>query len=452
MSALPNTPDTFAHVMVFSPHAGAAATAPLTWQPVLSWIQDHPDYLAWQGVYEALSAWQNSYSPNTPAVVLIDMAATWDWLTANPGEQLAWQSWINTLQFNPRLTLVGLYPNTSPELLMKSASWGLHSLIAWPTQDKLLWRCFEQVALQQQQWHQAVAAQPHAKPSKLTVVFSAKGGSGASTIAVNLAAAMAQAGDNQCKTVLVDLDPVFANTATFLNLTPTYALGDLAGNAPSDLDPALMAQLMVHHPSGLDVVVASKHVLDDNPIIPMALIERAIQLLLETHQHVVVDLPTHSLDDMHQLLMQAADEILLVSALDVPGLARTKQYLQLAERYLDVHKIKLVLNRATQSGVYGMSQDDLAEQFRTPVHARIPNDWELAVQANSLGQLFYELSDKAPITQAFTTLAYTTLEKPPEHTTAEESSGWLRHLLSRFERMPVQQAKANKASGKTPTS
>ena len=169
------------------------------------------------------------------------------------------------------------------------------------------------------------------EPCKVISVFGAKGGAGASSVAVDLAYELRDL--SQKPVLLLDMDQVFNNTAVMLNLKPSHALGDLTRNAVSDIDASILRKILVEHESGLKLLVGSKSVLDDNEMISPELLEKTLAFIREEFAYAVVDLPTHVLDPYHQFFVERSDDVMVVSGLDVPGLFRTRQYLDLASQF-----------------------------------------------------------------------------------------------------------------------
>jgi len=238
---------------------------------------------------------------------------------------------------------------------------------------------------------------------KIISIFAAKGGVGASTIAVNLAHELH--GQKNQSVVFMDLDQVFCNTSIMLNHKPSYSLGDIAENDPADVDEALLNKIVIKHDSGVHVVVGSKSVLDDNEMISPELLEMLLDYLSSRYDYVIIDLPTHVLDPYHQYMVERSDEILLVSCPDIPSLYRTRQYLDLAQKYLDMKKVKMVLNRYNMKAAYRMSNQDVEAEFRYDIYSRIPNDWDLHVEANSLGTVIGKVNPKSESAKALQKLA-----------------------------------------------
>jgi pilus assembly protein CpaE len=243
-----------------------------------------------------------------------------------------------------------------------------------------------------------VEPEARAEAGKLIACFASKGGVGCSTVAVNVALELINL-KNQ-SVVFVDLDQVFCNSAIMLNHKPSYALGDIADSSAKDIDAGLLAKIVIKHETGLHVVVGSKSVLDDNEMISSDLLELMMDYLVSKFDYVVVDLPTHVLDPYHQYMVERADEVMLVSTPDLPSLYRTRQYLDLAQKYLDMKKVKMVLNRYNMKAAYRMTNQELEAEFRYDIFARIPNDWDLHVEANSFGMGLSKVNPKSESVKA----------------------------------------------------
>ncbi|MDX2083815.1 MAG: AAA family ATPase [Candidatus Melainabacteria bacterium] len=360
------------------------------------------DFVSFQGVVTELSEAHKRIQAEQPDVILVEMT----------GREIDAALFIEAISTDPEspAVLFALHQEMDHRILLDTMRRGAKEFIQYPEDKSAL-----ETALRRYHNFLSRITQAAPKPvavsspalsvsqNKLVSVFSAKGGSGGSTVAVNLAHELRAITGKPV--VLFDLDQVFNNTAVMLNLKPHYAIGDLARNEVNDIDAQVLAKLVVQHESGLHLVVGSKNVLDDNDMIPPALLERVVDYLTETYTYVVVDLPSHVLDPYHQYLVERATEVLLVSGLDVPGLYRSRQYIDLARQYLEGDKLKLVLNRWNLRAAYGMSNKSLEEEFHYPIYCRLVNDWELNVEAMSLGKVFSAINPNAELVKSFQKLA-----------------------------------------------
>jgi MinD-like ATPase involved in chromosome partitioning or flagellar assembly len=123
-------------------------------------------------------------------------------------------------------------------------------------------------------------------------VYSPKGGTGRTTIALNLVAHLAATRPREV--VLLDLALPYPHAALMANLVPTMCLARLR-DTPSDLFEEAVLSSILYHPSGV-MVLPGAVVPEEGDLISADLIGRAIEVLRRTFQYVVVDLPVAMTD------------------------------------------------------------------------------------------------------------------------------------------------------------
>jgi pilus assembly protein CpaE len=231
---------------------------------------------------------------------------------------------------------------------------------------------------------------------KLFTVFSPKGGVGKTTLAVNLAVALAKDGQSVC---LVDLDLAFGDVAITLQMFPSRTIADAAHL--QDLDAETLQNLITPHHDNMSALVAPVQP-DAKDTISAALVGKVLRLLKGRFDCVVVD--TAPAFDEH--VLQAFDEsdmILLVTTLDVPTLKNVK----MATETLDLlnfgpSKRRLILNRADDK--VGLTADKVESTLDMAILSSIPSSAEVATSTNA-GEPITRSSPRHPVSQAITTLA-----------------------------------------------
>ncbi len=379
------------------------------------------DFVEFNGVYIELSDAVRECQEVGPDIIIVDTTA----------RELDAGLFIQAIGMNPEnpCAIYALHREMDINIFKEVIRQGAKEFIQYPEDKQSLEMALKKhialmsrVATQGKTLNAANQAATEATAGKIVTVFAAKGGVGCSTVAVNLAYEFHTL-KNQ-SVVFLDLDQVFCNTTIMLNHKPSYSIGDIAENDPSDIDETLLNKIIIKHENGLHVVVGSKSVLDDNDMISPELLEALLDYLISRYAYVVVDLPTHVLDPYHQYMVERSDEILLVSCPDIPSLYRTRQYLDLAQKYLDMSKVKMVLNRYNMKAAYRMSNQDVEEEFRYDIYARIPNDWDLNVEANSFGTVITKVNPKSDSSKALQQLAWQLMgEQPREAATPAKSNG-----------------------------
>ena len=238
------------------------------------------------------------------------------------------------------------------------------------------------------------------KRAKVLHFIPTIGGCGSTTVACNVAAALAKSGS---KTVLVDLDLVRGGVASYFDIRPRFTIADVMESSEK-LDKTLLDNaLAIHAGSGLSVL-ARPDLPEDTLRVKPAGFTRLLSVLVRVFDHVVLD-SVMSIDPLYASAVQAADVNLIVMQLNVPSAKNAERFVGALRRTaIDPHKIKIVANRYIKKG-----QDiEPAEVERTlglKIAHYIPNDFKTAINAINLGEPFVLRAPKTEISQSITGLA-----------------------------------------------
>lgn len=179
--------------------------------------------------------------------------------------------------------------------------------------------------------------------SALFAVVSAKGGSGGSFVAVNLAHIMAASSD--ARVALLDMDLQFSSLAQYLDLKPDHGLLQALDMA-DQLDGVALHAYMAKHNSGLSML----GVLEDEMVltrdIPMERLAHLLDTVKRNYERVVVDLP-RQIDDVAAAVYDRADHVLLVMQQEIGNLRDAARLRGILLRQLGLPEAKLdiVVNR-----------------------------------------------------------------------------------------------------------
>lgn len=237
-------------------------------------------------------------------------------------------------------------------------------------------------------------------PGRITSVFAAKGGLGATTLAINLGVSMAERAEG--KTLLVELDTRQSDIVTFLDLRPRYSILDVVENI-GRMDESLLRGLLTRHASGLWTVPGPTRL--ERGQLSSEQVSGAIEVLRSYFDHVLMDL-RHDFDPGTIAALEASDVILFVTSLDVAAL-RSGAAALAAFRHLglDSKKIKVVVMRD------GSGDDVTVRHARNTlglsVYWRTPNDYQTVVASINAGRPVVSASPRAKISKNLRELAET---------------------------------------------
>jgi pilus assembly protein CpaE len=193
--------------------------------------------------------------------------------------------------------------------------------------------------------HNARRRQQRSPAQGRVLTFSrATGGAGATTLAVNVAHALARAQrGGGAKVCVIDLDLQFGTVALQLDLDPSSGLFDLT-QARQALDPALFASSLIEHQSGLRVLAAPTVRLSLEALCP-AVIDALLGLARAEFDYVIVDLPI-ALTGWTETVLSHSDLLYLVTPSNLPAVWQLGRLLDVIEEVgLDNLPVQLVLNR-----------------------------------------------------------------------------------------------------------
>lgn len=155
----------------------------------------------------------------------------------------------------------------------------------------------------------------------VVAVYSAKGGSGRTTVAVNLAASLARLHPGEV--VLVDLSVPYGNAALVLNLVPQGSLARIA-QAGRDFEEGLLGAIL-YHGSGV-MVLPGVIAAEEADHLEASTVSRALEALRRSFRHVIVDLPV-ALDEMTLNALDVADRVLVLVTPEITSLTATTEFL-----------------------------------------------------------------------------------------------------------------------------
>ena len=265
-------------------------------------------------------------------------------------------------------------------------------------------------------------AQPIASGIVITV-YGAKGGIGKTTIAANLATALAQVTGGSV--ALADMDTKFGDVAIMMDIPVERTIVELARRA-DELDRELVRDYLVHHSSQVRVLPAPFEPSEWHTIKPPQM-EKIIAVLAQTHDFVVLDTAA-TFDDLVAVALDKANIVLLVTSMDISSIKNTVVVLKLlASSSFPQEKVKLTINHA--SATNSLKEEDVKSVLNQEVFWRIPYDEGVGASVQ-LGKPVVMARPRARVSQSILDLA-AVLSGKESTLQPNGRGGWIGRILGR---------------------
>lgn len=321
----------------------------------------------------------------TPDAVIID-------IDSEPDQALKLVESLH--QANKDCGIIVVSSRTDGQLILKAMRSGAREFLNTPVQIDELVGALDRVS-------SSADGSSRSKSGSIISVAGASGGVGTTSIAVNLACALAQNPDRSV--VMVDLDLSLGDADVFLDMIPDYTLVDVAQNV-ARLDLALLRKSLTKHDSGVYLLPRPISLDDVNSISPEDF-TKVLGLLKASFTHLVVDL-SKSYNRLDLAALKASEHIVLLTQLDLPCLRNVVRLLTSLEAYEGLSdKVRIVVNR-TGLDKSQISSDKAEETIGREIFWRIPNNYAVISECRNNGvPLIQSGAVRSAITQQIVTLA-----------------------------------------------
>lgn len=246
------------------------------------------------------------------------------------------------------------------------------------------------------------------KDHVLFAVQSMAGGTGATTLAVNLAWELANIDKKLSPSVcLLDLDLQFGSTSTYLDLPRREVIYEVLSDAQT-MDVDAFKQALLSFNQRLSVFTAPSDILPLD-IIGQEEVKALLRLARETFDVVVVDMPS-TIVSWSETVMNEADVYFATLELDMRSAQNTMRFIKaLQAEGLPTDKLHYVLNRAPRNlDLSGKGRvKRLAESLDIELKTQLPDGTKQVSQACDHGVPLADMARKNPLRKEILKLAKT---------------------------------------------
>ena len=282
--------------------------------------------------------------------------------------------WIEDLcRKFPQVPVMACSEKLGLDFLMRAMQLGVREFLPLPLTREVL-----EGALQRVQLSKRRQAADHAQGA-VVAVTGHKGGSGTTTIAINLAVALGELSRERC--ALVDLGRPFPDIGNFLDCETSYDLIDVIHNLES-LDQSFFQRIMQPYGDNLDILHGISEFKEQSGL-DLEGVVKIFSILRGLYKHIVVDLG-HLFDELFFRVFQEADLVLMLTELNVPNFRNLRKLWPMLKDWdQGQKKLKVVVNRYDKGNDLAMGE--LEGIMAEPPLAILANDYRPLLEAINRG-------------------------------------------------------------------
>ena len=312
---------------------------------------------------------------------------------------------------DPALILMMVADEVTADLLRSAMRAGVSDVIEAPLDESRIEAAIERFAhdvlKRKSVTHQAEPDET--EMGRLVTITSAKGGSGKTVMATNIALLLARIPGR--KVVLVDADLQFGDVCLLLQIEPRFTMVN-AAHELHHLDTEILDSLLTEHPSGLKVLAAPLEPAFADDITTAGLMQM-LEILQESYDFIVVDTAS-MLDELILSLIEKANQVLMVVDMDLPSLKNAKLALEtLRLLKFSTANVSLVMNRNNAKNK--LNNKEIEDALKMPISASVPSDASVPNSVNE-GRPVVETDPKGKVAKGFESVAELIAGKIPEAT------------------------------------
>ena len=300
-----------------------------------------------------------------------------------------WREELAALQQRPaqqRPALLVCGPQ-DPECMRQAMQAGARDFLPEPVVAQELLAAIGRMALE--------SRDDQAPGGKLVAVINAKGGSGATMLACNLAHSLSAPGQ---RTLLLDLVLQFGSVAHCLDVQPTHSHMDVLQRI-DDLDGVALHGFCSHFSPTLDVLGGRASELCLTQDVQLEQLDGLHSLGRANYAWGVVDLP-RTIDHLTGITLEQADHIYVVLQQSLSHLKDAARLVRIMREDLGIRgsRLQTVVNRYDKAAPVGLK--DITDALNCPGLQRLPNDYAVVNESQNTGVPLGLHAPRAPLTRS----------------------------------------------------
>ena len=289
-------------------------------------------------------------------------------------------------------------PQQDPNVLVRALRAGIREFFPQPVNEQEVRHALENFRQRRDSGKEILKAD---RTGKIINVVASKGGVGNTTIAVNLAANLADLNRKQ-SVALVDMNLLFGEVPLFLDIKPSFDWGEVARNI-TRLDAMFLMSVLHRHSSGV-YVLPSPSELSGTSQLTTDIIEKLLALMKSIFDYTVLD-SGRTTDDMALSALELSDTVLITCILSVPCLTNVNRLTRVLHDlgFDPGENVRLIVNRYLEDT--SISLKEAEESVGMKVSWTVPNDFVTTMSAINQGKSLSEVAMRSPVARSIRQIA-----------------------------------------------
>lgn len=302
--------------------------------------------------------------------------------------------------------------DVTPGALHSLLRQGADEFVPYPLPEGELAQAIERIRTPAPTSAETPKAQTHAlragaqKDGAIIVVHGLAGGTGSTTMAVNLAWELANLSKGSNPSVcLIDLDLQYGSVSTFLDLPRREIVYEMLSDTEA-MDEEIFGQALLKYEDKMQVLTAPSDMLPLD-LITAEDIGRVLDIARNQFDYVVIDMPS-TLVQWSETVLTSAHIYFAMLELDMRSAQNTLRFKRaLQSEDLPIEKLRYVLNRAPKfTDINAKSRvKRMAESLDISIDLQLPDGGKPITQANDHGMPLAASAPKSPLRKEIAKLA-----------------------------------------------